>query len=267
MTATHSKTIRIVSPFDKIRRVGDDGIEYWSGREMMPLMTYDTWQHFKPVLERAMVSAQAQGMDVERNFKVGREVSGKRGPAREDVYLTREAAYLVAMNGDPRKPEVAAAQAYFVVQTRKAEIAEVEQDWRLQLPQTLSEALFAYAREVQAREAAEAHVKELEPKAEVYDMVMDIDGTYSIGEVGKMFNKTQNKMFELLREAGILCRDSARWNTPKVKYEPYFAVKIKYREDKYGNIHRDEITRAYPEAIPVIIRVLGLTPTAKEIEK
>ena len=257
--------IRIVaSPFDKIRRVDDDGIEYWSGRELMPPLGYGAdWRNFSASVDRARVTAANTGQDVETLFVGVTEKTG--GRPREDVRLSRYAAYLVAMNCDPRKPEVAAAQAYFAIQTRKAEIAESENDWRLQLPQTLSEALFAYAREVQAREAAEAHAKELEPKAEIYDMVMSIDGTYSIGEVGKLFRITQNNMFKKMRDAGILCRDKARWNTPTVKYDPYFPVRTTIREDTYGNIHRDNVTRAYPEAIPLIIQVLGLTVT-REIE-
>ena len=123
----------------------------------------------------------------------------------------------------------------------------------------------AVAWEIEAREAAEAHTKQLEPKVEVYDKVMSIDGTYSIGEVGKLLHITQNQMYEKLRGAGILCRDKSRWNPPKVKYYPYFPVSTTIREDKYGNLHRGEVTRAYPEAIPIIIGVPGLTVTG-EIE-
>ena len=123
----------------------------------------------------------------------------------------------------------------------------------------------AVAWEIEAREAAEAHTKQLEPKVEVYDKVMSIDGTYSIGEVGKMLHITQNKMYEKLRGVGILCRDKARWNIPTVKYNPYFPVRTTILEDKHGNVHRGEVTRAYPEAIPIIMQVLGLTVTG-EIE-
>lgn len=257
--------IRIVaSPFDKIRRVDDDGIEYWSGRELMPLVDYDSWRRFTDAVDRAKSAAQAQGYEVEDLFADAVKNSTGGRPA-EDVHLSRFACYLTVMNGDPRKPAVAAAQAYFAVQTRKAEIMESESDIRLQMPQSYSEALRAYAREIEAREAAEAHAKELEPKVEVYDKVMSIDGTYSIGEVGKMLHITQNKMYEKLRGAGVLCRDKARWNTPTVKYDPYFPVRTTTRKDKYGNFHRGEVTRAYPTAIPIIMQVLGLTVTG-EIE-
>ena len=116
------------SPFDATRRTRPDGSEFWSARDLMPLMGYPSWQHFQPAIDRARTAAYNQGADVEQNFTVAREVSGSRGPARETFELTRFAAYLVAMNGDPRKPEVAAAQAYFAVRTHEAEVRGAELD-------------------------------------------------------------------------------------------------------------------------------------------
>ena len=109
------------SPFDAIRQVRIDGTEFWSARDLMPLLGYSAWQHFETPLYRAIRSAKNQGHDVTSLFTGCRKVSGSRGPAQGDYELTRFAAYLVAMNGDPNKPEVAAAQAYFAVQTRIAE--------------------------------------------------------------------------------------------------------------------------------------------------
>lgn len=111
------------SPFDAIRHVDQNG-EWWSARELMPLMGYTRWQTFEVPLNRALATAGNTGMAVARNFTRSRNVSGARGPESADYRLTRKAAYLVAMNGDPRKPEVAAAQAYFAEQTRGAEVAQ-----------------------------------------------------------------------------------------------------------------------------------------------
>jgi len=113
MTATIRLLDDSQSPFDRIRRVDPDGSEWWSARDLMPLMGYTKWQAFEVPLNRAMKSAEAQGINVENNFTGSRKVSGGRGPDQFDYRLTRFACYLVAMNGDPRKPEVAAAQAYF----------------------------------------------------------------------------------------------------------------------------------------------------------
>lgn len=126
------------SPFDRIRHVDPDGSEWWSARDLMPLMGYTKWQALEVPLNRAMKSAEAQGVNVENNFTGSRKVSGGRGPDQFDYRLTRFACYLVAMNGDPNKPEVAAAQAYFAVRTREAETAPVKE---LTGPELMAKAL------------------------------------------------------------------------------------------------------------------------------
>ncbi|MBF6328758.1 hypothetical protein [Nocardia transvalensis] len=109
------------SPFDSIKRSRPDGAEYWSARELMPLMGYARWENFLVPLRRAMKAAENQNHDVTSNFLRSQRMSETK-PA-VDFELSRFAAYLVAMNGDPNKPEVAAAQAYFAIQTRVAETA------------------------------------------------------------------------------------------------------------------------------------------------
>lgn len=111
------------SPFDAIRRTRPDGSEYWSARELMPLMGYATWRNFLVPVERAMKAAENQGHDAASNFAGSRKISGSK--PGNDFELSRFAAYLVAMNGDPNKVEVAAAQAYFAIQTRTAEVAAI----------------------------------------------------------------------------------------------------------------------------------------------
>ncbi|WP_280320180.1 hypothetical protein [Nocardia wallacei] len=114
------------SPFDRIKRTRPDGSEYWSARELMPLMGYSKWEHFEVPIKRAMKAAENQRIDLASHFPGSRNPveSGKGGNhTRADYELSRLAAYLVAMNGDPNKPEVAAAQAYFAIRTREAEAA------------------------------------------------------------------------------------------------------------------------------------------------
>src|SRR5690625_1491967 len=101
------------SPFDAIKHVSEGGAEFWSARDLMPLMGYSTWQKFQTPLLRAMTAAENQGMAPEGNFNRSvKDSPGQRGPAQRDFHLSRFAAYLVAMNGDPNMPEVAAAQHY-----------------------------------------------------------------------------------------------------------------------------------------------------------
>lgn len=139
-----------ISPFDAIKHTSPEGAEYWSARELMPLMGYPRWNEFKVPLERAMKSAEVQSNRVEDLFRVSAKKSG--GRPRGDFHLTRFAAYLVAMNGDPNKPKVAAAQAYFATRTREAEVTEQ----RMPLPQTYAEALRELATTVEARTLLEA---------------------------------------------------------------------------------------------------------------
>lgn len=111
------------SPFDAIRREDEAG-EYWSARELMPLLGYGQWRRFEDAIDRAQATCANSGHAVTSNFASADKVMGARGPARGDYRLSRYGAYLVAMNGDPRKPEIAAAQTYFAVRTREAEVAQ-----------------------------------------------------------------------------------------------------------------------------------------------
>ena len=108
------------SPFDEIKQTRIDGSEFWSARDLMRAMGYRYWKNFETPLNRAISSARNQQQDVERNFTRSGKKSTVGRPA-EDYELSRFACYLVAMNGDPNMPEVAAAQAYFAIRTREAE--------------------------------------------------------------------------------------------------------------------------------------------------
>ena len=112
------------STFDGIRHLDAYGREYWLAREMQPLMGYEQWRRFEDAIERAIRAAKNTGTYSDLAFCQVRQ-EGTGGAPRGDYRLSRYAAYLVAMNGDPSKPEVAAAQAYFAARTREAELGAI----------------------------------------------------------------------------------------------------------------------------------------------
>ena len=238
------------SPFDQIKTATPDGNEFWSARDLMPLLGYSTWQKFKEAVERGKAAARNQGADTSAIFAASGKKAGAIGRPREDYNLTRYAAYLVAMNGDPRKPEVAAAQSYFAIRTREAEVLQVQEP-AFKVPQSLSEAL-----RLAADQADE--IAELAPKAEAYDTFMDADGHYSVGAVAKMLGMSQQKLFDRLRNEGVLIAKGHMRNTPRAQYMHHFTVKAYEYTRSDGTHGTSYTTRVQPSGIDFIRKKLHI---------
>ncbi len=106
---------------------GKDKVEIWFARDLQPLLGYARWENFQVAITRAVESCKTQGVSIDDHFReVTKMVTLGSGATREvqDYMLTRYACYLIAQNGDPRKEQIAFAQSYFAVQTRKAELIE-----------------------------------------------------------------------------------------------------------------------------------------------
>ncbi|HEY9583500.1 MAG TPA: DNA damage-inducible protein D [Candidatus Paceibacterota bacterium] len=122
------KEISINSPhkdFESIKKIDENGVEYWTARELMTLLGYSNWQNFEEVIKKAKESClnsrqfpQDHFTDVSKMIKIAKDAMREVN----DYRLDRYACYLIAQNGDVRKKEIAFAQTYFAVQTRNQEI-------------------------------------------------------------------------------------------------------------------------------------------------
>lgn len=196
---THIIPTPAVSPFDSIKRTDADGLEFWSARDLMLIMGYPRWNEFTPAISRAILSAEAQGHDRHNLFRVNPEKSG--GRPREDFFMPRLACYLVAMNGDPRKVEVANAQAYFAIQTRVAEtqapVRELTfEEKMLEVMGTLKDRVSQQAQELETAR----------PAVEYHERYVSNEDAIIVAEFAAQYGMSSLAMFKLLRDKKIVYR-------------------------------------------------------------
>lgn len=121
--------IHLKSPnkhFEGIKKIDENGVEYWLARELMPFLGYKKWENFEKIaIKKAQISCKKSLQSVKYHFAdIGNLVIVGSGAKRikKDYKLSRYACYLIAQNGDSKKIEIATAQTYFAIQTRKQEI-------------------------------------------------------------------------------------------------------------------------------------------------
>jgi DNA-damage-inducible protein D len=204
------------SPFDAIRRTDERG-EYWTGRDLMPLMDYASWEKFAMVIGKASASLSlVQGSsEANHHFAIWGSDGGRWGNRRLDDYrLTRFGAYLVAMAGDDTKEAVAHARVYFAVRTREAEVAPA----RPALPQSYADALRELAAQVEETERVKAELEAAVPRAQAWDTLASGDGDYSVGDAAKILSRDpvialgERRLFAQLHDLGWIYRaGDGRW--------------------------------------------------------
>lgn len=241
------------SPFDAVRKTREDGTEYWSARDLMPLLGYGAdWRNFSAAISRARLTALNQGDEAGTLFVGVTEKSG--GRPRADWHLTRYAAYLVAMNGDPRKEEVAAAQSYFAVRTREAETSTPAQ---LTGPALMAAAL------IEANRTLEEQGRQLEewkPKVDVFDELLTSEGSYSVDEAAKLLTRAgiptgQRRLFSTLDNLGWTSKPIGRGR------------RAYQRAIEYGHLVLKPTTYKHPRSGESMVGVPQIRVTSKGLYK
>jgi len=154
--------IDVGASLDSLRTVTLEG-EEWSARELMPFTGYERWERFRDAISRAIQSVEVSGLDPADHFRgAAKMVLVGSGVSRqvEDYRLTRYGCYILFQNADARKPEIAALQQYFAVQTRKQELTPLRA-----VPTNFAEALELAAEEARRAEVLEVKVAALTPSA------------------------------------------------------------------------------------------------------
>lgn len=248
---TQLDLLGIESPFDAIKRE-DEGGEYWTGRDLMPLMDYGRWHEFVAVIEKAMASlAVVQGSSqVPHHFAIQHSDGGRWGNQSLDDYrLTRFGAYLTAMAGDDLKEAVAKARVYFAVRAREAEVsAEV----RIPGPRrelTNRELALMVIEEADRADRAEAIAaqrgKQLAiaaPKADAWEVLASAEGDMSVREAAFVLNRDpnistgQNRLFAKLQELSWIDKRKV----PYASHDKHVRLRVYTYDDP---VTREPVTR------------------------
>jgi DNA-damage-inducible protein D len=233
------------SPFDAIRHEDEYG-EHWLGREMQPLMGYREWTPFLHVVGRAMRAAENTDTYTHQAFGEIWDADPRVDAEPADYRLSRYAAYLVAMNGDPNKPQVAEAQAYFAQRTRAAEVGVAK-------PMTELELAERYVLALRREQLMKAELDVARPKAGKWDRFVNADGLISMSGLANALGTHVTAMTNWLVEVRIFRKQvsgESRRNLPRQGWQRSgdFVVRM---EEKNGRVF--EIAYATPKGADLVI--------------
>lgn len=194
-----------------------DGVEYWLARELQELLGYAEWRNFLNAINKAKESCETTGEAISDHFvDVNKTIQMPKGAAKEvpDFMLTRYACYLIAQNGDPKKEQIAFAQSYFAIQTRKQELLEE----RIQLMERL-----------QAREKLAATETELSKN--IYERGVDNTGFARIRSKGDWAMFGGHNTSDMKRKLGI------KENRPLADFLPTITITAKQLATEITNFN------------------------------
>lgn len=213
------RVIAYKTKFDNIMGT-DGGVEYWMARDLMPYLGYERWESFQTVINRAMESCKSLNINIFDHFrKATKMVAIGSGAGRkvDDYQLTRYACYLIAQNGDPRKEEIAFAQSYFAVQTRKQELIEER---------------IAYIERVEARGRLKESEKRLSKN--IYERGVD-DAGFS-----RIRSKGDTALFGGVTTKGMKERYRVKGNRPLADFLPTLTVAAENLATEMTNYNVEE---------------------------
>lgn len=262
------------SPFDALRLVDEDG-EYWTGRDLQPLMQYSRWEDFATVIEKAKASlslVQGSGQ-ADHHFGISRSDGGRWGNQQLENYrLTRFGAYLTAMAGDDTKEAVAHARVYFATKTREAEIQAPRTLGdpldELELSnQRLGQAIEIAKSERAGRIAAEERASEMEGPAHSWELLASGKGDYSVADAAKILSRDpvisigRDRLFTELSDAEWIYRQRSdrRWRVYQTQIDN---GRMSELPQHYENRDTGETALAAPQ---VRIRVKGLRELHRQL--
>ena len=203
------------------------GIECWSARELQTLLNYTEWRNFENVINKAKDSCKTAKQDINNHFvEVNKMVQIGSGAEKSitDILLTRYACYLIAQNGDPKKEEIAFAQSYFAIQTRKQEILEER---------------ILLAERLEAREKLTATETELSQL--IYEKGVDNKGFAKIRSKGDCALFGGHNTAEMKRKLGIPD------NRPLADFLPTITIKAKDLATEITNFNVKKNNTLYGE--------------------
>jgi DNA-damage-inducible protein D len=227
---------------DDLRVVTLTDGEVWSARDLMELAGYTNWRNFSEAIDRAIASVNASGLNAAEHFVGGVKSSPMpNGGHRqvEDVELTRYGCYILFQNADARKPEIAAAQQYFAVQTRRQELATAD----LTDDEIVARALQITSARVQQ---LEQKIIEDAPKVEYVNEFVDPDDVVTFSVAAQEIGVPVGKLRQSLIDANWIYRQflGQRWSQSQqklvddVEYRAYAAHAGKFKPAPHHNVPR-----------------------------